>query len=468
MIHALQRRWPWAGLLFLFLGVAAGSGAELPQFTGYTRPGNPSDTVVEGRVVFAVEDPQVRKQALGGTVYYMVLERSGDSADPWGAGHKDMIKRFQPGVDFSGVSSPALDTSAKYLYLYQTVNDRHSATPISSTAVKLLVDLKDVTSWGHFASVGFATPSQLAPGAKEKTILPVSYSNVVAAAPGDRAYRVRAPAISITPRYQLVPVPTQRGERDPVGKGDGPAKLVWDALDPANNPDYVMLLSGSDFESSPSFRAIWTGDNVLKKDVRSTVFGFTSNLPPTIEPVRIRGLREPAKPGEPIRPAGTGPTDPEGREAGIVAEGRVPTPLPESTGVGGGPGGVFPPLAAGPGALGGGGGGGFGGVPGVGAGAIGSAAAPAFGGGGANTAGTGSTESRGRADQGADQSQAMFFNATLVNAQSQLQHQLQEQSEHQEQNCCPSPEVIPVPPAWLLGAVGLPFLLLLHRARAAG
>ena len=64
----------------------------------------------------------------------------------------------------------------------------------------------------------------------------------------------------------------------PFKSGD----IDWDALDPASNPDYVMLLANSDFENAPSVRAIWSGKNVLERNNRSTVFGFTSNLPPVV------------------------------------------------------------------------------------------------------------------------------------------------------------------------------------------
>lgn len=49
-----------------------------------------------------------------------------------------------------------------------------------------------------------------------------------------------------------------------------------------------MILGASDFDKHPSFRAIWSGKNAIGKDGRSTAFGFTTNLPPTIEPVRLR------------------------------------------------------------------------------------------------------------------------------------------------------------------------------------
>ena len=75
----------------------------------------------------------MRKTALGGTVYFTVLERKGtDKNDPWGGGLGDLAGKFRRGVDFAGASSPVLDTAAKYLYLYQVINDRGTALPIQS------------------------------------------------------------------------------------------------------------------------------------------------------------------------------------------------------------------------------------------------------------------------------------------------------------------------------------------------
>ena len=72
------------------------------------------------------------------------------------------------------------------------------------------------------------------------------------------------------------------------------AKLEWDPVDPALEPDHVMLVAGAD-KQGPAFRAVWSGDNALQKGKRSTLYGFTSNLPPTYDVVRIQG------------PGGTGP-----------------------------------------------------------------------------------------------------------------------------------------------------------------
>src|SRR5262252_1013753 len=110
----------------------------LPAFTGFTRPGSPNDTRgLEGQVILVSTDVEARKRAVGGTIYFMVLEqKEGDT--PWGGGVKDLVERFRRGVDSGGASSPGLDTGARYLYLYQTVNDRGTELPVHHTAIELL------------------------------------------------------------------------------------------------------------------------------------------------------------------------------------------------------------------------------------------------------------------------------------------------------------------------------------------
>src|SRR5262249_25744010 len=154
----------------------------------------------------------------GGTVYYVVLQRGGAAGDRWGVGMKDFDARFRPGIDFGGSPSPELDTSAKYLYLYQVVNDRRTHTPIQSASVKLLVDQKELTSWGSFHGVGFAPPPS-AGGARPGPIRPVSVANVVGGET-ERLYRLKAPAVPVPAPFRLVPVPTRRGEKAP-GEREG-------------------------------------------------------------------------------------------------------------------------------------------------------------------------------------------------------------------------------------------------------
>src|SRR4051794_12844964 len=62
---------------------------QVPR-TGFTRPGAPNDSRgALGQVVLVSTDVEASKRAVGGTVYFMVLERSdSDSDTPWGGGVK--------------------------------------------------------------------------------------------------------------------------------------------------------------------------------------------------------------------------------------------------------------------------------------------------------------------------------------------------------------------------------------------
>lgn len=491
-----HRRPARRSLLFLptvlLLTALPAAAQDSARYAGYTRPGMPGDSPLQNEVAPAVHDPELRKQSFGGTVYYIVLELKSAAGDAWGSGLADFNSRFQAGIDFGGSVSPELDTAAKYLYLYQIVNDRGTEGLIESASVKLLVDQKAITSWGYFHGVGLATDA----GATARPpVQPVSYSHVLGT---DRLYLKRAPAVPVGQRYRVVRVPTKQGEKDPTrAEGKKAVTVQWNALDPAQNPDYVMLLAGSDFEEHLSFRAAWAGPNRLKKDARSTVFGFTSNLAPALAPVKLRA--QPAAEKAPVQPAKDGAEDkkaapaaragkgPAARETLLAAEGTVPTPVPDVPDVAAGvgtPGGgtgfpALPPASdAAPAAAPGGGGG----SP------LGTASSPTSGGGlsGGGVSGGGSTGTAAEAGTNpkpgtTTQGQNIFFNPTLENKQSQEQGQNQSQQQNQQQtnnnnSCCCDPtgnggdgpppgEVIPEPAALLLAALGLPFLLLARRRK---
>jgi len=274
-----------------------------------------------------------------------------------------------------------------------------------------------------------------------------------------------------------------KGKGQPVAEKGKIITVIWDALDPATNPDYVMLLGKSQSEENNTFRAIWSGKNILGKGRRSTVFGFTSNLPPTMEPCQLRSKRDtkskdgivPAKgtallenkESQAVSDAASGiievaQADP--KEGIVTAEGTVPTPQPETpastpagtslpplpSSVGGGPlGGGMP--------VGGGGVGGGGGFPG--AGGIGFAR-PATG--GSVIAGGGGT---GQATQLPNQNgqQNINFNVSLTNQQAQAQAQAQDQSQGSTNNG--GGHVVPAPAAWLLSLLGLPVLVRFARRK---
>ena len=142
---------------------------------GYTRPGNPSDLVKDGKVLSIAWDDDYKGRYIGATVYFAVYERSelGVQGDVYGTGHPGIDDLFKEGRSTGGQYSPGLDTSARYLYVYQVVNDRgldpmkevpiggawrnFRTEEIVTATVKLLVDPKEITSWGHFKSTAFAS-----------------------------------------------------------------------------------------------------------------------------------------------------------------------------------------------------------------------------------------------------------------------------------------------------------------------
>ena len=122
----------------------------------------------------------------------MVFELGrGEKDDIWGTGIKSFDKVFQPGIDLQGGSSPRLDSGARYLYLYQVVNDRKTLTPVSSESVRLVVDPSEITSWGHFPSLGFTIPGKM-----QGAMVPVSaVIQGVADTNEGKMYKDRAPPI---------------------------------------------------------------------------------------------------------------------------------------------------------------------------------------------------------------------------------------------------------------------------------
>src|SRR5262249_20876839 len=86
---------------------------------------------------------------IDGTLNVAVFRRQSDTGDVWGTGFSGLgAGEFTPGVA-PGAGSPALDTNARYLYVYQLVNDGGSGQTVGS----LGLTAKDATSWGSFSSL---------------------------------------------------------------------------------------------------------------------------------------------------------------------------------------------------------------------------------------------------------------------------------------------------------------------------
>jgi hypothetical protein len=140
---------------------------------GYTRPGQPETKYRNGkRVALAVWQQEFQGKIIGGTVYFAVFERVGTEGDSWGTGMANFDSTFANGRSFTDKFSPELDSRARYLYLYQVVNDRGldpgkggialagpemdlRTEPLGSSVIRLLVDPRFITSWGHFRNSGF-------------------------------------------------------------------------------------------------------------------------------------------------------------------------------------------------------------------------------------------------------------------------------------------------------------------------
>lgn len=290
-MHTRTRPFLPRTFLALALGCTLTSGADadpVRSFAGFTRPGIPNDTVQQSEVIAVSTDQKKSQHALGGTVYFMVFEKSGDNPkDPWNTGIPDFMDHFNAGVDFGGKASPMLDPKAQYLYLYQTVNDRGTGAPIRSTSFELHADLKEreITSWGEFDKVTFVAPLKSQP----TIIRPVSLGhNVAHGGVEQKVFRDKNQAFTGTDELSLQRLAGNDSEK-PMKDPGGLLKLVWEELNPPVRPDYVMLLA-SKADQRPTFRGIWSEEHALKKGRRSTVFGFTSNQKPRMGTVRLESM----------------------------------------------------------------------------------------------------------------------------------------------------------------------------------
>jgi hypothetical protein len=184
MIKTYGGRWTWLAAFPLLLlatsAFAQEQGKDVKQESqprnrllirsGYTRPGSPADKIGKnGEIIQAALEPDASGRMIGATVYFAVFKNVEDDlfhGDPQG-----LVDAFVAGRSFENSLSPRLDRKARYLYLYQIVNDHglnppkdgivpavagdvHTA-PIDSCAVRLIVDPRYITSWGHFTNIGF-------------------------------------------------------------------------------------------------------------------------------------------------------------------------------------------------------------------------------------------------------------------------------------------------------------------------
>jgi hypothetical protein len=242
------------GGLILALVPSPAQAAGLSRFTGYTHPGAPVSPEGDAEARPVALDPNDPNTPVGATIYFRVFEFTNDNPDgPWESGLRNIEQAFVPGQAARGRGSDKLDTNARYLYLYQVINDSGRPTQLKNTAIRLLVPPHLITSWGHFAlrqgggvrGVGFSMEFDVRdpknPQARNM-ILPVSTGH-----PGvsDHVYRDPAPYIRAPRTYGVSPILI-----------DNAPRAIADALDAEDRgrePEKVILQSVYNFEGAPGW-----------------------------------------------------------------------------------------------------------------------------------------------------------------------------------------------------------------------
>lgn len=537
--------------LFALTAVSApiALAGPIDKYTGYTRIGHPPSP--KGGDRKDKEKPAEDEKAIGVTIYFMVLDRKtgrkGTYGDTWGVGIRNFDSFFVSGRNND---IEKLDVEARYLYLYQVVNDREGTrTAVKDVTVRLIVDPRLVTSWGHFRireedkekapvkGAGF-TMDFLDPKEKEEKFVVRPISTLFAGV-SDRRYQNPAPAIKAPRPYGITAIDVGKvqnvADEADVGKAPEDVLLVPNAdfgtppksdsvyLAPARTSDLEKLLPSDDLDARkrireayrnrwPAIRAFWREpDNQIKPRQRSTIFGFTSDLAPTLETVAIggRGMginvgklqqgREPdevpvqhhptafvtGEPGEMRRFLLGQRGDVSGTTLPPIS-GTLPTPTYPSTpaaqvredeprekkgGLSGSPRSQAPvmPMWGGSPVGGGGGssssGGLLAGTGGFGSGGLGGGFGGGSGGGGSSGQASPAQSSAPPAGQRTTVTVDNQSLAVANNSQLQGQAQSQAQTQGQTQSQKPDGNVVPVTPAWLLGVLGLPVFYFLARRR---
>ncbi len=340
------------------------------EVSGYTRPGNPEDRYTpDGKLKeVSFSDPKMAKfKIMGGTVYFVVFKNTGlVEGDTFNTGLTNFDSRFETGRSFRDTMSPGIDRKAKYLYLYQVVNDRSldarvtqvagpvgkdgivnplfdpnakkipATEDIASFSLKLLVDPRYITSWGHFRDSAFAAnvPDVDQTGKVVRNVvddgkgnqgLAFSYSDAIVHNLTKTTYSTRSRAYSLgnlqnglavkNSSYNLANTATHKSLVNLVSgqKGKGDVKWVAFAENLINTaksgkePEFVQLMFMSPEERAALdqsgqltnagtiedeitraiFRVDFARNGALKQGQHSVVFGFTTDLPPVSAPVRI-------------------------------------------------------------------------------------------------------------------------------------------------------------------------------------
>ena len=316
----------------LFVTATVNAGPR-EDFTGYTRIGSPP---TEGKKTAEYKAVAAYPEALGATVYYMVFDQQtgkviNASGDVFGTNFGRFDKTLVAGLNSD---RPNLDTKARYLYLYQIVNDSGLQAGVKDITIRLLVPIDRITSWGHFVDreknvktglierrgLGFTTSVAVKEGkggAVEKSaIRPVSTDFQGVNTP-DEAYTLPGTPHQAPQTYGVTTIDLlARGAIIPA------AAAIEPGADPGKEPDSVILVPNADFSKArgltlgsapklglrlsdrlskldsgddtdvraplrwrtswPALRATWVESPIATKQ-RSVIFGFTSNDGPTLQ-----------------------------------------------------------------------------------------------------------------------------------------------------------------------------------------
>ena len=225
----------------------------LQRFTGYATPGTPPDVIKpNGEIISAADEPK----AFGGSIYFMVLDRGdGHGNDTWGTKIKDFDLTYQAGLDGALKPSPGLDKKARYLYLYQVINDRGSPSPIDTVTIRLIIDPALITSWGYFGPPTPRIPRRSWAATGVGFLSDASVKNVIV--PMSTDYHPGPPKRPFMPNAPRMTVP------DPYGLGqigiNNPVKAVADdpqAENTGRTPATVLLLDTADFKGAPEIHTV--------------------------------------------------------------------------------------------------------------------------------------------------------------------------------------------------------------------
>jgi hypothetical protein len=224
---------------------------------------------------------------MGGTVYFAVYKNmSGAEGDTFGTGMPGFDQLFRRTMSNNSPDSPAFDATARYLYLYQVVNDRgfdprnqlkkkpgdeikfaaenlgdqlndwlalDAHKEIARYELKLLVDPRFIKSWGYFTDASFA--------AKVGVGMDI-FGRVAKVDPAvvnpDKTKDDGIRAVSFLPS-----VLTKRALPQYVS-WDGPLQLLGD-MDPTFASTFQVTKSSKGISKSPAFIQLKNDNNLIKR-----------------------------------------------------------------------------------------------------------------------------------------------------------------------------------------------------------